>query len=173
MLHRANTEWPCLSCDFISGELGYDLSPNRVIEKNPQYPLEVFSVAASQASVPKNNRLYVMRMANLHETMHDDDPEEVGDETEFNEGNPVIIHRSVPIKGGVNRIRSMQGTPLVAIQSEARKVKIYDLQGLVSDLKKCDITQKIQRKGKEIDLEPLATFSSAHEGFALEWSPLQ
>ena len=173
MLHRANTEWPCLSCDFISGDLGYDLSPNRVIEKNPQYPLEVYSVAASQASVPKNNRLYVMRMANLHETMHDDDPEEVGDETEFNEGNPVIIHRSVPIKGGVNRIRSMQGTPLVAIQSEARKVKIYDLQGLVSDLKKCDITQKIQRKGKEIDLEPLATFSSAHEGFALEWSPLQ
>ena len=28
MLHRANTEWPCLSCDFISGELGFDLAPN-------------------------------------------------------------------------------------------------------------------------------------------------
>jgi len=56
-----------------------------------------------------------MRMANLHETMHDDDPEEVGDENEFNEGNPVIIHRSIPIKGGINRIRSMHGTPLVGL----------------------------------------------------------
>ena len=134
--------------------------------------MEAYSVAGSQASVPKNNRLYVMRMSNLHETMHDDDPEEVGDETELNEGNPVIIHRSVPIKGGVNRIRSMNGSPLVALQSEARKVKIFDLQGLVSDLRNCDITQKLQRKGKEVQLEPLATFSSVHEGYALEWSPL-
>jgi ribosome assembly protein RRB1 len=173
MLHRANTEWPCLSCDFISGNTGYNFEQNLIPEKNPSYPLEVYSVAGSQASVPKNNRLYVMRMANLHETMHDDDPEEVGDETEFNEGNPVIIHRAVPIKGGVNRIRSMQGSPLVAMQSEARKVKIFDLAGLVQDLKNCNIREKIQRKGKEVDLEPLATFSSVHEGYALEWSPLQ
>lgn len=173
MLHRANTEWPCLSCDFISGEIGLNSNPNLQIEKNPQYPLEAFCVAGSQASVPKNNRIYVMRMANLHETMHDDDPEEVGDENEFNEGNPVIIHRSIPIKGGINRIRSMHGTPLVGLQSEARKVKIYDLTSQVSELKNCDLSQKIQRKGKEVDIEPLAIFSSPHEGFALEWSPFQ
>jgi len=35
MLHRANTEWPCLSCDFISGEIGLNSNPNLQIEKNP------------------------------------------------------------------------------------------------------------------------------------------
>lgn len=123
--------------------------------------------------MPKNNRIYVLRMANLHETMYDDDPDEASDEEELNEGNPVIISRSVPIKGGVNRIRSMQGSPLVALQCESRKVKIYDLSGLVADLRGLDITQKIQRKGREVELEALATFGSTHEGYALEWSPHQ
>jgi hypothetical protein len=69
--------------------------------------MEVYAVAGSQASLPSKNRIYVMRMANLHQTMYDDDPENVGLEAEFNEGNPIIVHRSIPIKGGINRIRSM------------------------------------------------------------------
>jgi ribosome assembly protein RRB1 len=115
-----------------------------------------------------------MRMSNLHETMYDDDPEEEGvdEEKEFNDGNPIVIHRSIPIKGGINRIRAMQGLPLVALWSETRKVKIYNIDGVVNDLKNCDITQKIERKAKEIDLEPIGNFNSVAEGFAVEWSPL-
>jgi ribosome assembly protein RRB1 len=78
MLHRANTEWPCLSCDFLSGETANGMQFNQQnvqIEKNLKYPMEVFAVAGSQASLPSKNRIYVMRMANLHETMYDDDPE--------------------------------------------------------------------------------------------------
>lgn len=176
MLHRANTEWPCLSCDFLSGETANGMQFNQQnvqIEKNLKYPMEVFAVAGSQASLPSKNRIYVMRMANLHETMYDDDPEQVGDEVEFNEGNPIIIHRSIPIKGGINRIRSMQGLPVVALWSETRKVKIFNIDGVVSDLKNCDITQKIQRKAREVSLDAIGNFSSICEGYALEWSPLQ
>lgn len=176
MLHRANTEWPCLSCDFLSGNVcdGFQFNQQDIqIEKEFDYPMEVYAVAGSQASLPSKNRIYVMRMANLQQTMYDDDPENVGDEVEFNEGNPIVIHRSIPIKGGINRIRSMQGLPLVALWSETRKVKVYNIDGIVNELKNCDITQKIQRKAREIDLNPVGNFSSVSEGYALEWSPLQ
>lgn len=175
MLHRANTEWPCLSCDFLSGVTSTNMSFSQQtpqINANPVYPVEVYAVAGSQASLPSKNRIYVMRMANLHETMYDDDPEEIGLEDEFNEGNPIVIHRSIPIKGGINRIRAMQGLPVVALWSETRKVKIYNIDGLVYDLKNVDITQKMERKAKEIDLEPIGNFNSVSEGYALEWSPL-
>lgn len=174
MLHRANTEWPCLSCDFLTGTLTNNLRFEQQtinIEKNLEYPMEVYAVAGSQASLPSKNRIYVMRMANLLQTMYDDDPENIGLEKEFNEGNPIIVHRSIPIKGGINRIRSMQGLPMIALWSETRKVKIFNIDGILNELKNCDITQKIERKAKQVDLNAIGNFSSICEGYALEWSP--
>jgi ribosome assembly protein RRB1 len=174
MLHRANTEWPCLSCDFLSGQVSTNNSfplhtPN--IEKNIDYPMEVYAVAGSQASLPSKNKIYVMRMANLLQTMYDDDPENVGELGEFNDGNPIIVNRSIPIKGGINRIRSMQGYGVVALWSETRKVKIYNIDGIVNELKNVDITKKIERKSRDVNISPIANFSSICEGYALEWSP--
>ena len=178
MLHRANTEWPCLSIDWLSGEVGsktgYNLQPSNV-EKDVQYPLDLYAVSGSQASLPSKNRIYVMRFANLMKTKNDDDPEFEEEGTEkaddFNEGNPIILHRSIPIKGGINRIRSMGGYPIVALQSESRQVKIYNLEEPLEELRNADIKKKAERKAKTIDLSPISHFKHNYEGYGLEWSP--
>ena len=116
-----------------------------------------------------------MRFANLMKTKNDDDPdyEEEGTEKadDFNEGNPIILHTSIPIKGGVNRIRSMGGYPIVALQSESRQVKIYNLEEPLEELRNADITKKADRKTRTLDLSPISHFKHNYEGYALEWSP--
>lgn len=179
MLHRASTEWPCLSCDFLSGELkplsGYtNVTPD--CKKDFEFPLEIYGVAGSQASMPSKNKIYVMRMANLCSTKYDDDPEmqammEKEDYEEFNDGNPVILHRSIPIKGGINRIRSMQGYPIVAAWSEARQVKIFDISNVVEELRGVNYRNKAERKPKVVEMGTTSSFKQKTEGFALEWSP--
>ena len=178
MLHRATTEWPCLSCDFLTGNFRQDSIykqhiPN--IAKDFEYPLDLMAVAGSQASLPSKNKIYVMRMANLMKTHRDDDPEDdILDESElFNQGNPIILHTSIPIKGGINRIRSMQGYPLIATWCETRQVKIFDIGFIAKDLNEADINDKAQRKPKKSDLGALNSFKSACEGFALAWSPIK
>ena len=127
MLHRADSEWPCLSFDWLSGETSDKLAYNNYspsIVKDFEYPMDLYSVAGSQAGLPSKNKIYVLRFANLMKTKFDDDPEHEDEfnEKELNEGNPIILHRSIPIKGGINRIRSMQGYPIVALWSEARSI---------------------------------------------------
>jgi ribosome assembly protein RRB1 len=173
MLHRASTEWPCLSCDFLSGELAHfgaysNFSPE--LKEAVNYPIEIYGVAGSQASMPSKNKIYVMRMANLFSTMHDDDPEVDGNEEEFNEGNPIILHRGIKIKGGVNRIRSMQGYPIVAMWSETRQVRIYDISEQVQELKNIDYKEKLQRKPKTVEMGPISHFKYKSEGYGLDWS---
>lgn len=180
MLHRASTEWPCLSCDFLSGETrplsGYQ-TKNPICQKDFEYPLEIYGIAGSQASLPSKNKIYVMRMANLCSTKYDDDPEmqavmEGEDYEEFNDGNPIILHRSIPIKGGINRIRSMQGYPIIAAWSETRQIKIFDINNIVEELKDCDYKNKAERKPKDCELGTLSNFKHKSEGYALEWSPI-
>lgn len=134
--------------------------------------MDLFSVAGSQASLPSKNKLYLLRFANLLKTKNDDDPDyEDNIEKELNEGNPIILHRSIPIKGGVNRIRSMQGYPIVALWSEARSVKIYNLEKPLEALKNADIYSKAQRKPKSVIVDPIGNFKYTSEGYGLQWSP--
>lgn len=181
MLHRASTEWPCLSCDFLSGDLmplsGYS-TVTPTCRKDYKYPIEIYGISGSQASLPSKNKIYVMRMANLCSTKYDDDPEmqaamEEDDYEEFNEGNPIILHRSIPIKGGINRIRSMQGYPIIAAWSETRQVKIFDIGRVVEDLKNVNYKNKIERKPKTFEMGTTSSFKFKTEGYALEWSPLE
>jgi ribosome assembly protein RRB1 len=47
MLHRANTEWPCLSCDFLLPlDIPYQVK-NPLYRKMEKYPLEVFFIAGT------------------------------------------------------------------------------------------------------------------------------
>lgn len=47
MLHRANTEWPCLSCDFVTGE-PHDINNPNFMEMK-KYPYDVSVVAGTQS----------------------------------------------------------------------------------------------------------------------------
>lgn len=181
MLHRASTEWPCLSCDFLSGNLmplsGYSpVIPQCV--KDYEYPLEIYGVSGSQASLPSKNNLYVMRMTNLCSTKYDDDPEmqammEGDDYVEINDGNPIILHRSIPIKGGINRVRSMQGFPIVAAWSETRQVKIFDISKVVEELKNINYKNTVERKPKVVEMGTVSSFKGKIEGYGLEWCPTE
>lgn len=76
MLHRANTEWPCLSFDWLRSDPSKEFNLSKPsIQKEIEYPLDLYSVAGSQASLPSKNKIYVMRFANLYKTKHDDDPD--------------------------------------------------------------------------------------------------
>ena len=178
MLHRATTEWPCLSCDFLSGQFRQDFNypqTSQFCRKDLDYPLDLMAVAGSQASLPSKNKIYVMRMANLLKTHRDDDPEADQEDEEklFNEGNPIILHASIPIKGGINRIRAMQGYPLIATWCETRQVKIFDVGAIAKQLKDADITDRSQRKPRTENLGAINNFKSGCEGYGLDWSPLK
>lgn len=180
MLHRATTEYPCLSCDFLTGSL-----PNsKVFSKPPksefketEYPLDLLAISGTQASLPSKNQLYVLRYANLCQTKYDDDSDGNEDEKEeIAEGNPIIMQRSIPVKGGINRIRSMMGFPIVALWTEASQVKIYNVQAAVEELNALDISTIENSKLKGLLNESdclLNSFKMSAEGFGLEWSPLK
>ena len=180
MLHRANVEWPCLSCDFISG-----IHPVNKIYSQPnlpkiqdfEYPLEIFAVAGSQASLPSKNRLYVLRMSNMYQTKHDDDDDGAENQEAEDpfESEPIIMSRAMPIKGGINRIRSMSTYPLVAVWNEARKVQIYDLKNPLKELQDIQLLKENKKKfiKESKDFSLISQFKSNSEGFGLDWSPLE
>ena len=181
MLHRATTEYPCLSCDFLTGQ-----KPNFKIYKAPElkadketiYPLDLLAVAGSQASLPSRNQIYVLRFSNLCQTKYDDDsiPEEDDEKEEVAEGNPIILQRTIPVKGEINRIRTMMGYPIVAAWTAASQVKIYNVQNAVDQLMDIDIKSYDSSMAKGIVSEEstlIGNFKMNHEGYGLEWSPLK
>lgn len=180
MLHRATTEFPCLSCDFLTG-MKADHKLYKVPElqmKDTEYPLDLLAVAGSQASMPSKNRLYVLRLANLCQTKYDDDSEGGAEDEkdEIAEGNPIIMYRSIPVKGGINRVRSMMGYPIVALWTEAGQVKIYNVQPAMDELNQLDITKldTPSMKGEVSESSTLLSqFKMNTEGYGLDWSPLK
>lgn len=182
MLHRATTEYPCLSCDFLTGQKAdfKIFKPPTGLAGNEEtaYPLDLYGVAGTQASLPNRNALYVMRFSNLCQTKYDDDsdPEEDDEKDEIADGNPIILQRSIPIKGDINRVRSMMGYPIVAVWTAAAQVKIYNVQSALEQLQEVDITKLDGSKTKGLVTEEstlVANFKMNTEGYGLEWSPLK
>ncbi|KAJ3414977.1 ribosome biosynthesis protein rrb1 [Chytridiales sp. JEL 0842] len=160
MLHSMQVEWPCLSFDFLHDNLG---------QGRTSFPMTVYAVAGSQAERAKDNKIYVMKMSELHRTKHDDDDEMDDDENDLDD-DPVLEHRTVPHNGPVNRIRTMQHpeSHIVSTWSEVGKVYIWDLTSTVASL---DTPGLVAPK----NLKPLHTVDrhSGAEGFAMDWSSLQ
>ena len=63
MLHKLNVTWPCLSFDHLRDHLGND---------RQSFPHTSYFVAGTQADVPKNNEVMVMKASSLHKTQNDD-----------------------------------------------------------------------------------------------------
>jgi ribosome assembly protein RRB1 len=176
MIHRSTAEWPCMSIDFLlpnqqnSGILaGYQ----QQFLTEWEYPIEAYAVSGSMASLPSKNQLYLLKFANLMKTKYDDDSEVSADEDELLEDEPVIFHQAIPLKSGVNRIRAMNNTPIVAFWDESRKVQIYDLR------KNLEYLVGVNKETPKYELKPkgdgqlLKQFTNSDEGFGLEWSPHQ
>ena len=132
MLHRSTTEWPCMSIDFLLPDVPmnnlYSLPRSVPIVKEFDYPLNIYAVAGSMASVASKNQIYVLKFSNLMKTKYDDDSVISAEDDEVLDDEPVILHQALPIKAGVNRIRSMAGFPIIAVTDEYRKVSIYDIR---------------------------------------------
>jgi len=153
MLHRSTTEWPCMSIDFLLSDLpfqnSYALPRNLPVVKQFEYPLDVYAVAGSMASVASKNQLYVLKFSNLMKTKYDDDSVISADDDEILDDEPVILHQALQLKAGVNRVRSMGGYPIVAVTDEHRKVSIFDIRTSLEYLKGVTKeTPKYDLKGK-------------------------
>ncbi len=80
MFHRCNAEWPCLSFDILLNERrdyasAFSNLKDEAVD-SPSYPFSTYLVAGSQADKAKDNKLYVMKWANLCKTKHDDDDDD-------------------------------------------------------------------------------------------------
>jgi ribosome assembly protein RRB1 len=149
MLHRAKVEWPCLSLDFMLPERWEDPRtyrdtwfPNHIssldpamsetkddvkVHKNDKYPYTVYLAAGSQAQKRSDNRIYVMKWTNMAQTLKPANPEE-SDSDEPEEEQPSLMHEIVPHKGGVNRLRTMHGSSIIATWNDEAEVAIYDVK---------------------------------------------
>ena len=133
--------------------------------------MEIYMVAGSQAEKRADNRLYVMKWAEMQKTTHED--EECSDSEEEAERNkePVIRFEAIPVRGAINRVRSMHGTPIVATWSEEGEVAIYNVAQAIEELDKPVPASKTQIQKKKYGGCKIAGFKNKQEGYALDWSP--
>lgn len=153
MLHKGNTDWPCLTFDVISDSKGM----------RTKYPFTSYVVAGSQADRSDRNRIYVMKWSRLHKTKNDEMDE--ASDSEGEDDDAVLDFRTIPHEGGVNRIRAMpQMSHIVATWSETGKVHVWDLQKHFAQLDGPASTDSAPR--------PIFTYHDhTEEGFAMAWDP--
>jgi ribosome assembly protein RRB1 len=197
MIHRANVEWPSLTIDILTSnrfdKSSYDTwFPDHVHTLNPEesrtetikypddyvaeitkhtsdtYPYEAYVVAGSQALKKKDNKVYVMKWCNLTKTLHDDDDDAVEDDEA--EDDAKLYYEPIPHMGGVNRIRAMHGSNIVATWSDTGDVSILDLTEAIKRVdKKAKSKTNVTTQRKFSSL--ISKFNHKVEGFALDWSP--
>lgn len=175
MLHRLNSEWPCLSFDILRDTLG----PNRT-----RFPHTLYLAAGTQADMAKRNKISIMKLSKLRRTKHDrredkgeDEPEsdneligsdeEIGEE-ELVDEDPLVEVRDIKHDGGVNRIRSNPHAPhLLATWADTGKVHMWNAAPWLKALDTPG-TAKLPTVAK-----PLQSLNHRSEGFAMDWAPLE
>ncbi|KAI9016070.1 WD40-repeat-containing domain protein [Hyaloraphidium curvatum] len=159
MLHPLSVEWPCLSFDILRDNLG---------ASRTQFPVSMYMVAGSQADKAKDNRIYVMKLSQLHRNKENDgeDDDEMSDDGDLDE-DPILEYKAVPHVGGVNRVRRMAHptSHIVATWADTGKVHIWDLSDTVASLD----TPGMKAEGKLVN----TVKQHGAEGFAMDWSPVQ
>ena len=178
MYHRASTEWPCLSVDFVLPGLNSFKSVKDVkVVQNFEYPLELFSVGGSQANFDAQNQLYVMRFCDLAKTRYDDDEDTggmniEGKENEKEDVEPVLISERFQLFAPTNRIRSMRGSSLVALMNQTGQLQIFDISKNMKSLQEKD-PLKCAKVADSDCTRIVNNFQLSTEGFGLAWSPME
>jgi len=198
MLHKVSLEWPCLSVDFVLPDrlnINFDmynpamkLPESMVVDyKDPvnsqttkrhkldKYPYTVYLVGGTQTDPTSkvSNKLYVMKWSNMYKTQYDNDSESDDDPDNLDE-DPELLYEWVPLKSSINRVRSMNNSPVTALWTEAGEVAIYDTSALFLKLnsKKVNNKKKTKKKLKDTNCK-VRGFLHPTEGYALDWSPLK
>jgi ribosome assembly protein RRB1 len=98
--------------------------------------MEAYFVAGSQADKKTDNRIYVMKWSDMRKTVDEDELASDSEEEDEKNRDPVIRFEAVPHRGGINRIRSLHGTPIVATWNEDGEVGIYNVAKAIDALDK-------------------------------------
>jgi len=75
-----------------------------------------------------------MKMNKLYRTQNDDDSSNDSSDDENDQVNPDLYIQSIPMKSGINRIKSLLYSPIVALWTENGDLNIYDLSNKVDEL---------------------------------------
>lgn len=168
MFHRASTEWPCLSIDFLVDSF----DPNTFVKrdfstglKDFEYPIDLYAVGGSQADMNHLNSLYVMRFSNLSITQFDDD--EYIDRS-FEEVDPVLFYEKIPLKSASNRVKSLLNYPIVGVMNENGQLQIHDVRSSFANVKSRKDGDPLESQGK---IKLLKQFMLSTEGYGLDFSP--
>jgi len=122
-----------------------DAAKNNVLRhKKDLFPMDIYMVAGSQAEKRSDNRLYVMKWAEMNKTTHEDEECSDSSEEEERHREPIIRFEAIPVRGGINRVRSMHGTPIVATWSEEAEVSIWNVASAIEELDRPMPTAKQQ-----------------------------
>ena len=190
MHHSLTPEWPCLSFDFIKDELG---------TARTRFPHSLQVVVGTQADIPQNNSITVMKLSDLSKLPQDKETEEdiLGEEYNPKKKNdddddassssssdeedidldPILEHYALPHYGGVNRLRVMPQSSgqIVATWADTGKVHLYNTQHVLSRFSASMGDSKplssISDEENKRKSKPFYTHSGHDmEGFAMDWS---
>ena len=151
-----------------------------------QYPLTIYVIAGSQAPSKTDNAIYCMKWSSLHKTRYDDDSDVLDEEDIDNDEDPKLDILSIAHAEPINRIRSMNGTGVVALWDESGKVSIYDTSRHIQKLVEYNENEEEiiddegpnpTPQGLQPPKDPLKrnflvnSFQHSSEGYALQWCP--
>ncbi|KAK3113384.1 Ribosome assembly protein rrb1 [Teratosphaeriaceae sp. CCFEE 6253] len=171
MLHTLEPTWPCLSFDIVKDALG---------DNRKTFPATVYAVGGTQAAQgrERENQIMVMKLSGLsrNDQAGNIDSDDEDDDEEENT-DPILETKSIPLTSTTNRIRAHQppqsssftpATTLTAAMQESGDVLIHDVTAHLTSF---------DTPGYRIPAtasKPLSTIRAhkKHEGYALDWSPL-
>jgi len=157
MFHHLNVEWPCLSFDVIRDNLGV---------RRTKFPMTCYIAAGTQASAGEKNSLMLIKLTDLSRTKYDDESDAEDEDDSDVDDDATLTHKTIPHRGGVNRIRCMPQQPhVMAAWSDTGSVGIWNAGAQIQSL---DGPATLPMRN-----EPVHVFSGHRtEGFALGWSPV-
>lgn len=163
ILHSIDVKWPCLTFDSVWDSLG---------EERRSYPATCYIVTGTQADQANHNEIQVIKCINLVKTQIDDSSS-ISSAESLDQG-PVLTYRSIPVKGGINRIRATQQRHqphLVAAMSDTNAIFIFDID---SHLHSLDVEVGSGTLSRDPQHNRPAHVVNMHrsEGFAVDWSPI-
>ncbi|KAI5812154.1 WD40-repeat-containing domain protein [Pyronema omphalodes] len=158
MLHRMNSEWPCLSFDILTDDLG---------DARQSYPHTVYMVGGTQAARAKDNKIMVMKLSGLHKERQNNDDDDEEDDDSDTEDEPILESRAIPTNSTTNRIRVSPHSHTAATMAESGELHIWDLS---LHYRSFDNPGTVLTPASK---KPAATLTmhGRTEGYAIDWSP--
>ena len=181
MLHSLNVQWPYLSFDIVTDDLGWNRS---------HYPATVYLVGGTQADQANSNEITIMKLSSLNKT--NNDLEKVDSDSESDSDSdvdvrknddPILEHRSLRVTSATNRISTL--TPTTSPSSDSADPSVFQTARFCASMhtdglvRIWDLSPHLQTlsqpgtgSGAASTYRPVQTLDThREEGFALAWSP--